>query len=101
SCQPSTSSILPYTTLFRSIQSIKDKSFLKAGNPFDLDVIKAERERIDEHLKNKGFYYFGADNIVVQADSTVTKDPKVELIVKLKDRKSTRLNSSHVSISYA
>lgn len=73
------------TVINAEIQSIKDKSFLKTGNPFDLDVIKAERERIDEHLKDKGFYYFGADNIVVQADSTVTKDPKVELIVKLKD----------------
>ncbi len=67
------------------IQIIRDKTFLKAGNPFDLDVIKAERQRIDEHLKNRGFYYFSPDNIIVQADSTVTKEPKVELFVKLKD----------------
>lgn len=64
--------------------AIKDKTFLKTGNPFDLDIIKAERERIDEHLKNKGFYYFSPDNIIVQADSTVLKEPKVELFVKLK-----------------
>ncbi|MGV8915645.1 MAG: BamA/TamA family outer membrane protein [Kaistella sp.] len=67
------------------IQAITDKTFLKAGNPFDLDVIKAERERIDEHLKNRGFYYFSPDNIVVQADSTVLKEPRVELFVKLKN----------------
>lgn len=67
------------------IQAISDKTFLKAGNPFDLDVIKAERERIDEHLKNRGFYYFSPDNIVVQADSTVLKEPRVELFVKLKN----------------
>ena len=73
------------TAINSEIQSIKDKSFLKAGNPFDLDVIKAERERIDEHLKNKGFYYFSPDNIIVQADSTVLKEPKVELFVKLKN----------------
>lgn len=64
--------------------AIKDKTFLKTGNPFDLDIIKAERERIDEHLKNKGFYYFSPENIIVQADSTVLKEPKVELFVKLK-----------------
>lgn len=67
------------------IQAISDKTFLKAGNPFDLDVIKAERERIDEHLKNRGFYYFSPDNIVLQADSTVLKEPRVELFVKLKN----------------
>ncbi|AZI66735.1 hypothetical protein EIB71_03140 [Kaistella daneshvariae] len=72
------------TEINKEIVSIADKTFLKAGNPFDLDVIKAERERIDEHLKNRGFYYFSPDNIVIQADSTVTAEPKVELFVKLK-----------------
>ena len=73
------------TVINSEIQAIKDKTFLKVGNPFDLDVIKAERQRIDEHLKNRGFYYFSPDNIIVQADSTVLKEPKVELFVKLKN----------------
>ncbi|WP_027376554.1 translocation and assembly module lipoprotein TamL [Kaistella palustris] len=73
------------TVINSEIQSISDKTFLKAGNPFDLDVIKAERERIDEHLKNRGFYYFSPDNIIIQADSTVLKEPRVELFVKLKN----------------
>ncbi|WP_439480401.1 BamA/TamA family outer membrane protein [Chryseobacterium aquaticum] len=69
----------------QEIQSFKEKSLLKPGNPFDLDVIKAERQRIDDGLKDRGFYYFNPDNIIVQADSTVSKNHKVELIVKLKD----------------
>jgi len=74
------------STLINSeIQNLKAKTLLKSGNPFDLDVIKNERQRIDNGLKDKGFYYFSPDNIIVQADSTVTKEPKVELIVKLKD----------------
>ncbi len=73
------------TELNSEIQSIKGETFLKPGDPFDLDVIKAERERIDKHVKNRGFYYFSSDNIIVQADSTVSKEPKVELIVKVKD----------------
>ncbi|SUX46507.1 translocation and assembly module lipoprotein TamL [Chryseobacterium indoltheticum] len=74
------------STLINSeIQNLKAKTLLKTGNPFDLDVIKKERQRIDDGLKDKGFYYFSPDNIIVQADSTVTKEPKVELIVKLKD----------------
>ena len=73
----------------QEIQSFKEKSLLKTGNPFDLDVIKAERQRIDDGLKDKGFYYFNPDNIIVQADSTVSKNHQVELIVKLKDNTPT------------
>ncbi len=69
----------------QEIQNLTDKTLLKKGNPFDLDVIKSERERIDNGLKEKGFYYFHPDNIIVQADSTISKNHKVELIVKLKD----------------
>jgi outer membrane protein assembly factor BamA len=73
------------TIINKEIQTLTDKTFLKKSNPFDLDVIKAERDRIDNGLKEKGFYYFSPDNIIVQADSTISKKHKVELIVKLKD----------------
>ena len=69
----------------QEIQALKEKTLLKPGNPFDLDVIKSERQRIDDGLKDKGFYYFNPDNIIVQADSTVSKNHQVEMIVKLKD----------------
>src|SRR5690606_2225483 len=73
------------TLINAEIQKLTEKSFLKTGNSFDLDVIKSERERIDRDLKEKGFYYFSPENIIVQADSTVSKDHKVDLNVKLKD----------------
>lgn len=66
------------------IAKTQNKTLLKPNQPFDLDVIKAERERIDTKLKENGFYYFHPDNIVVQADSTVSKNHQVELFVKLK-----------------
>ena len=69
----------------QEIAKTKDRTLLKTGKPFDLDVIKTERNRIDTRLKEKGFYYFHPDNIIVQADSTVSKDHKVELFVKLKN----------------
>lgn len=73
------------TLVNREIQTLTNKTILKAGQPFDLDVIKNERERIDNGLKERGFYYFSGDNIIVQADSTVSKTHKVELNVKLKE----------------
>lgn len=73
------------TKINAEIRSVKEQSLLRKGKPFDLDVIKAERERIDNRMKEHGFYYFHQDNIIVQADSTVTKKPEVELFVKLKN----------------
>jgi outer membrane protein assembly factor BamA len=71
------------TVLQKTINETIDKSFLKAGDPFDLAVIKGERERIDAYLKEKGFYYFDPDFIVVKADTGVGGN-KVNLLVKVK-----------------
>ena len=73
------------TIVNQEIVKTKDKTLLKPNQPFDLDVIKSERERIDTRLKEKGFFYFHPDNIIIQADSTVSKNHKVELFVKLKN----------------
>jgi len=68
----------------KAIQKIKRRSLLKVGNAYDFETIKAERERIDERLKERGFFYFGADYIKIQVDSTVGTQ-EVDLIVKVKD----------------
>lgn len=67
------------TSLRRALAS----SLLKTGAPYDLDVIKAERTRIDERLKNRGFYYFGPDYLYAKVDSTVA-DHKVDIDLQVK-----------------
>jgi len=47
--------------LEQNIQQTFDKTLLKPGKPFDLDVIRAERTRIDGLLKEKGFYFFSSE----------------------------------------
>lgn len=54
-----------------AIRNTESKTLLKAGAPFNLDLIKGERTRIDVELKEKGFYFFGADYLVIQVDSTI------------------------------
>ncbi len=71
------------TVLTQTILEDSSKTFLKKGNPFNLDVIKNERERIDGRLKEKGFYYFNPDYIIVQADTTIGGH-RVNLYVKPK-----------------
>ncbi|WP_423147735.1 BamA/TamA family outer membrane protein [Rubrolithibacter danxiaensis] len=70
--------------LGRSIQSVAGETFLKPGDGYNLDIIKAERERIDSRLKEKGFYFFNPDNILVQVDST-DEEHKVNLYVTIKE----------------
>lgn len=60
------------------------QSLLKSGDPYDLDVIKAERSRIDARLKNRGFYYFGPDYLYAKVDSTVG-DHKVDVDMQIKE----------------
>ncbi len=54
-----------------TIRESMEKTLLKKGSPFDLDVIKAERLRIDAELKEKGFYFFSPDHILVKTDTTI------------------------------
>src|SRR5688500_19481129 len=87
---PPTSTLFPYTTLFRSRQpdfkttshcfcEFKEISIHKSRNSYAVEKCK-------QHKQEKG-----------------TKPPNIvyAVCISLRDRKSTRLNSSHVSISYA
>lgn len=69
--------------LERTIRGFQPSSLLKSEVPYSLDLVKAERLRIDGLLKEQGFYYFNPDQLLVQADSTVG-DSRVnlKLIVK-------------------
>jgi len=57
--------------LSQTIQQSVSKTLLKKGEPFDLDVIKGERLRIDAFLKERGFYYFSPEYLLVKTDSTI------------------------------
>lgn len=57
--------------LSKAIQATIAESFLKVGEPYDLDVIKGERIRVDAHLKENGYYYFAPDYLIAKIDSTV------------------------------
>lgn len=69
--------------LSATIQSSEKESFLKPGNPYNLDVMVAERERIDAFLKEKGFYYFNPDFLYISADTSIG-DHKVNMVVNKK-----------------
>nr|WP_281336488.1 BamA/TamA family outer membrane protein [Flavobacterium eburneipallidum] len=72
------------TDLGKAISRTQRRSLLVPGNPYDLETIKLERERIDARLKEKGFYFFNPDYILAQVDST-KGNQEVNIKLKIKD----------------
>lgn len=71
------------SALSKSISKTKKRTLLISGKPYDLDVIKQERERIDSRLKENGYFYFSPDYILAKIDSTKgNHEVNISLIVK-------------------
>src|SRR5207249_8357160 len=98
--QPPLPSLFPYTTLFRS--RVLTLSFVMAVMSVATDPAPAanppERATPARQSFVRGFHVMPAQIVFGQLVKTTTKKTAW---YKDKDRKSTRLNSSHVSISYA
>src|SRR5436305_8657891 len=75
--RPSTSTLFPYTTLFRS------------------------QDQVDPMPTPDQFARLGEDDPLGAASAKIGKKQSDPLLRRAGDRKSTRLNSSHVRISYA
>src|SRR5690606_41233926 len=86
--RPPRSTLFPYTTLFRSKQYIERG----AGNMM-IQTPDASFDQFVNHWLPRQIYYHGQTN-------RLTTDPQTRNYLQ-EDRKSTRLNSSHVKISYA
>lgn len=67
------------------IKSIMSTSFLKTGEPYNLDLIEKERQRISDNLKVIGYYYFNPDYLLIVADTGIGKN-QINLTLKLKLR---------------
>lgn len=91
--------------LGNAVKNTEPETFLKTGDAYDLDVIKAERERIDIRLKEKGFYFFSPDDLIIQVDSTIG-DHQVDMFLRVKPttphkaRQVYRINEAFVFPEY-
>src|SRR5947209_13670840 len=92
--RPPRSTLFPYTTLFRStnLDNSNTDAYTNTNtenqNSSDLDIVMDDQNQTDlQNQQNKKTY----------AETTAPKSKNKST----KDRKSTRLNSSHANISYA
>ncbi len=67
-----------------AVAGTANQTLLKTGNIYNLDLIKAERVRIDARLKEKGFFYFAPEDLIMRVDSNVGNH-QVDLTVKIKE----------------
>ncbi|HET9505767.1 MAG TPA: BamA/TamA family outer membrane protein [Hymenobacter sp.] len=70
------------TLIDAAIRSTQPRTLLKVGDPYDLDVFTNERVRIEQELKNQGYYYFNPTHLLFQVDSTL--NGKVNVYYKVK-----------------
>ncbi|MDR1644653.1 MAG: BamA/TamA family outer membrane protein [Tannerellaceae bacterium] len=54
------------------IQAARQESLLRAGAPFNVAVLEAERQRISSLLRTHGFYYHRPEFVVYQADTLIS-----------------------------
>lgn len=73
---------------------------LKTGDYFDFDVLKGERARIDNYLKERGYYFYIPEFILFRADSLHlgTTDLYLKLIDETPEQAKKKWTISEISI---
>lgn len=70
-------------TLNAFIAQEQERSLLQPGDAYDLNKISAERVRLSDILRNKGYYRFRDDDLIFAADTAV-EDHRVDLHLHIK-----------------
>src|SRR5207253_10650803 len=98
SCRPLFSTLFPYTTLFRSFSIVLIAGSYVCYTHTGSDLLPAMDEGgfIIDYIMPAGSSLEETNRVITHVEAILRKTPEVE-----RDRKSTRLNSSHVAISYA
>ncbi|HSF46477.1 MAG TPA: BamA/TamA family outer membrane protein [Chitinophagaceae bacterium] len=84
----------------RDIRASARRTRLKTGSYFDFDVLKNERTRIDNYLKERGYYFYIPEFILFRADSLHlgTTDLYLTLIDETPEQAKKKWTISDISI---
>src|SRR2546427_10933660 len=98
--RPPRSTLFPYTTLFRSSTLLN--AFTGEERAIVSPVAGTTRDAVDETVTHKEIEYVFVDTAGIRRKGKTTlMTEKLSVVMARRDRKSTRLNSSHSQISYA
>ncbi|WP_246535384.1 translocation and assembly module lipoprotein TamL [Litoribacter ruber] len=69
----------------KEMKALLEEADIKSGDRFDLQKLQAERIRIDNELKTRGYYNFNSDYLIFEADSSGDEAKKIDLFLRLKN----------------
>ncbi len=93
--------IVEDSSLYSIVTQGPKNMMLKKGDPFDIDVVKKERQRLADLVQNEGYFTFSPDFIYLNIDSTVgNQQIDVNLIVKNEEDALLHKKYSYVEINY-
>lgn len=70
--------------IYKEIEKMLPETALVKGDRFDLDLLKAERARLNNGLKRRGYYNSQEDLLIFEADTNQYKNKKFDLFLRLK-----------------
>ena len=77
------------SVLTRAIWALRPKSLVQPGDPYHLEEMMGERQRLSDTLRNHGWYYFAPDNLLFEAD-TLHPAGEVNLTLRVKKEVGAR-----------
>lgn len=78
----------------------KDRLLLK-GDPFDIDIIKKERQRLADIVQNQGYYTFSPEYIYLDIDSTIGNHQiDVNMMVKNEEDNAIHQKYSYMQVDF-
>ena len=82
------------------IRTVAPQTLLKKGDFVNLETLDAERERIDEYLKNRGYFFFNPDFILYRVDSVHTGEADIYYTIKeeISERARTTWQLGNISV---
>lgn len=70
------------SNLSKAIASTAANTLLKRGEPFKLNLVNSERERIDLELRNQGYFFFSPDYLALASDTNHLNHVHASIVVK-------------------
>lgn len=93
-------------SLRKIVVSDKKNSLINVDDEYNLVKLKEERIRIDELLKNRGYFYFNPDYLVFKADTSAVNHT-ISFTLSLKDsipanaKTAYRINNVYIDQNYS
>lgn len=70
--------------ILKELEKAQEGSLLVPGEPYDLQNMIAERVRLGDILKNKGYYYFSPELLIFSTDTTVG-NKQADILMRVKN----------------